>query len=263
MSHTSGKNEGDMKEKEIGIVVLCTNVYFILGIRFVKRFMHFYKGEYKIKFYIFTDVDPKDYLPDDINYEYVHTTNKSWVDGTNLKFVSIIKLEDCTSDYLYYFDADTNVNRDFTEEWFLGDSVGGQHYGDQGWMKENKGFDRNPRSKAYVPKDTKLPQMYYYGAFFGGTKEWMIKFCKLLISYQKADKTWGYEPGVNDESYINREFHFNPPSKVVATNQFGFLISDKGGIGETRNTSLNIDDLLKQAREFKDKVFDIRGKVLM
>ena len=106
--------------KKIGIVILCTNAYFVLGIRLVKRFMHFYKGNEEIIFYLFTDIDPKDYLPDNIKYEYIHTTNKSWTEGTNLKFVSILSLENMDVDFLFYFDADTNVDKDFTEEWFLG-----------------------------------------------------------------------------------------------------------------------------------------------
>lgn len=242
----------------IGIVVLCTNAYFILGIRFIKKFIHHYKGDKAIIFYMFTDKDPKDYLPDDIDYRYHHTTNKSWVDGTNLKFTSILKLENCEADYLFYFDADTNVDKDFTEEWFLGDMVGGQHYGDQSWMKNKKGFERNPKSKAYVPHNTKLPQMYFYGAFFGGTRDRMIQFCKLMRSYQLADKEWGYEPGVNDESYINREFHFNPPTKIVKTNEFRFLISDKGGVGQTRNMKLDLSKLLERAKELKNETFDIQ-----
>lgn len=247
----------------IGIVLLATNAYFILGIRFIKKFMHHYKGDKSIIFYFFSDKNPEDYLPGNIDYRYHYTNNDSWVDGTNLKFLSIIKLEKSEADYLFYFDADTNIDKDFTEEWFLGDMVGGQHYGDQSWMKDKKGFDRNPRSKAYVPRNTTLPQMYFYGAFFGGAKDNMVKFSKLMRSYQIADKQWGYEPGVNDESYINREFHFNPPTKIVKTNEFKFLISDKGGIGQTRDMKLNVSRLLDKAKELKNDVFDIQhGQII-
>lgn len=242
----------------IGIVVLCTNAYFLLGIRFIKRFMHHYKGDKSIIFYIFTDKDPKDYLPDDIDYRYHHTTNKNWVDGTNLKFVSILKLINCEADFIFYFDADTNVDKDFTEEWFLGDSVAGQHYGDQTWMKEKKGFERNPRSKAYIPFNTPLSQVYTYGAFWGGTREWVMNFCKTMLEWQKADKSWGYEPGTNDESFSNAYFHYNPPSKLVLCKDFKFLISDKGGIGETRNMNLDVSKLLEKVKELKNDIFDIQ-----
>lgn len=226
--------------------------------------MHHYKGDKTIIFYIFTDKDPEEYLPADIDYRYHYTTNRSWVDGTNLKFVSILKLENCEADYLFYFDADTNVDKDFTEEWFLGDSVAGQHYGDQTWMKEKKGFERNPRSKAYIPLNTPLPQVYTYGAFWGGTRKWVMNFCKTMLEWQKADKSWGYEPGTNDESFSNAYFHYNPPSKLVLCKDFKFLISDKGGIGETRKIDLDINELLNSLKINKYNHIDIRhGKVLI
>lgn len=225
--------------------------------------MHHYKGDKTIIFYIFTDKDPEEYLPADIDYRYHYTTNRSWVDGTNLKFVSILKLENCEADYLFYFDADTNVDKDFTEEWFLGDSVAGQHYGDQTWMKEKKGFERNPRSKAYIPLNTPLPQVYTYGAFWGGTRKWVMNFCKTMLEWQKADKSWGYEPGTNDESFSNAYFHYNPPSKLVLCKDFKFLISDKGGIGQTRDMNLNVSTLLNDIKSLRNKNFDIKnGKIV-
>lgn len=253
-----------LRVKNIGIVILATNSYFVLGIRLVKRFMEYYKGNEHIKFYFFSDNNPIDYLPTNIDIEYIHTENTDWVDGTNLKFSSILSLENkFNSDYLFYFDADTNVSNDFTEEWFLGDMVGGQHYGDMGWMKDNKAFDRNPNSMAYVPVDTELKQMYFYGAFFGGTFENMISFCKTMREYQLKDKEINYEPGVNDESYINKYFHYNPPSKIVMCGDFKFDISDKGGIGETRRTDLNVDELKEELLANRDKNINIScGKII-
>jgi hypothetical protein len=249
-------------KKNIGIVILATHSYFVLGIRLIKRFMHFYKGGYDITFYFFSDADPKDYLPDNIDVIYFPTYNKDWCEGTNLKFISILSIEKngvCKSDYLLYLDADTNVERDFTEEWFLGDMIGGQHYGDQTWMKKDKGFERNSISKAYVPVDTKLPQMYYFGAFFGGTKDNMMAFCKRLRQNQLADKVLRFEPGGHDEAYINQYFHFNPPSKVVLYKDFAFSISNKGGINDMRNMSNNVDHILKKLLTLKDSLIDIHS----
>lgn len=248
---------------KIGIVILATNAYFALGIRFIKKFMHHYKGDSKITFYFFSDEDPHSYLPDDINVEYHHVNHNHWVDATNDKFRSIISLVDCNSDYLYYFDADTSVSRNFTEEWFLGDLVGGEHYGNRGWLANGAGFDRYPQSKAYVPTDTSLPCTYHYGAFFGGKKDKVIEFCKTLREWQIEDKKIPYEPGVNDESYINAYFHYNPPM-TVSCEKFAFNISDKGGLGETRNTKLDINDLLSEMLFHKNDVYDIaNGKIVI
>ena len=252
---------------KIGIVILATNAYSVLGIRFIKRFMQFYKGEKEIIFFLFSDTDPEEYLPEDRKYKvnYIHTTNNTWVDGTNLKFTSILKLADKDVDYLVYFDADTNIDKEFTEDWFIGESVGGQHYGDQNHMlTEGRPFEKNPRSKAYIPHDTSLPQMYFYGAFFSFSKERMMKFCELMISYQKADREWGYEPGVNDESYINREFHYNPPEKTVMCKDFKFLVSDKGGIGDPRYMDLDVSKIKQDLLLHRNDNINIQnGKVIV
>ena len=239
----------------IGIVVLATNAYFVLGIRFIKKFMHHYKGDSQIKFYFFSDEDPKPYLLDNINVEYHYDKHTSWVDGTNSKFKNIVSLENCDSDYLYYFDADTNISKNFTEEWFLGDMVGGEHYGNRSWLSGSKGFDKNPASKAYVPLDTPLPCTYHYGAFFGGLKDKVIHFCIVLRQWQIEDKKIPYEPGVNDESYINAYFHYNPPT-TVPSDKFAFEISHKGGI-ETRDTKLDITKLKNDMLINKNNVIDI------
>ena len=72
-------------------------------------------------------------------------------------------------------------------------------------------------------------------------------------------------PAVNDESYINQYYHYNPPTRVVLLNEYKFNVSDKSGIGETRNTKLNIDSLLIDMMLNKDMPYTIlngRVKVL-
>lgn len=246
---------------KIGIVILATNAYFPLGIRFIKKFMYHYKGESAVKFYFFSDEEPQPFLQNNIDVEYHEVRHTSWVDATNDKFRSIISLANCDSDYLYYFDADTSVSRDFTEEWFLGDLVGGEHYGNRSWLKGGAGFDKNPVSKAYVPADTTLPCTYHYGAFFGGKKDRVVDFCKTLREWQIEDKKIPYEPGVNDESYINTYFHFNPPT-TVPCEKFAFEISHKGGIGETRNTKLDVAHLKQEMLLHKNDVYDIANNKL-
>jgi hypothetical protein len=256
---------------KIGIIILATNAYFCLGVRFIKRFMHFYKGDKSIAFFLFTNINPEDYVPDEYDVQYIHTENNNWVDGTNLKFTSILSLEKSNGEYsplsgithLFYFDADTNIDKEFTEEWFIGESVAGQHYGDLDWMKDVKGFERNPKSRAYVPYNTPLPQIYTYGAFWGGSVKWVIEFCKTMLAWQKADKQWGFEPGTNDESYSNCYFHHHPPEKLVLCKDFKFLISDKGGIMNMRNTHLDTSKLKRKLLAHKDDLIDIKDGIVV
>lgn len=243
---------------KIGICVIATNGYFVLGIRFIKRFMHFYNGYGQIKFYFFSDTDPAPYLLDSYDVKFIEQRHNNWTEGTNSKFTNIISLESEDVDYLYYFDADTNVNKYFDETWFLGDLVGGQHFADEGWMKDKKAYDRNPASKAYIPEITELPQMYYLGAFFGGIKDRVINFCKVLRSWQMEDQKIPYEPAVNDESYINKYFHIYKPATVMYKN-FAFVISDKGGIEDTRDSSLDTTLIKSILLEHKDKIINIQS----
>jgi len=248
-----------MKEKkEIGIILLATNAYFVLGLRFIRRFIYFYKGEADIKFYFFSDKDPCKLLPlNGVNVEYHPTSHNNWRDGTNSKFLNIIKLANCSSDFLYYFDADTNIQKPFTEDWFIGSLVGGEHYAARTTLSNGKGFDRNPRGNAYVPHNSNLPYIYHYGAFFGGTKENMIGMCKTLKIWQEKDQRINYEPPVNDESYINKFFHYED-HYVVPIEKFEFVVSDKGGLGNTRIMNLNIQPLIDVIALNRDELWDIQ-----
>jgi len=244
--------------KKIGIVVVATNSYFVLGIKFIKRFYHFYKGEDQVTFFFFSDTDPKGYLQDIIDIEYHYDSHADWVEGTNSKFKNIMKLKDKDVDYLFYVDADTSVNHNFDMSKLTGELVGGEHYGNRDWMKDSKPFDRNPASKAYVPEDTDLPQMYYYGAFFGGERVKFVELCELLRSWQIEDKKIPHEPPWNDESYLNKYFHYNQPH-VVTTENFPFLVSDKSGIGYTRSMTLDTSSVREQLKKYKDKLINISG----
>lgn len=247
---------------KIGIVILATNAYFVLGLRFIKRFIHHYKGGDNISFFFFSDTNPKPYLPDNIDVKFFEQRHKNWVDGTNSKFKNMILLENEDVDYLYYFDADTNVIKDFDGSWFIGDLVSGEHYGNKSWLKDGAGFDRNPKAMSYVPRDSPLPYTYRYGAFFGGTKENVIKMVKQLRDWQIADKSWGYEPPVNDESYINKYFHYNE-SKTIQCENFPFAVSDKGGLGQTRKVDLNIEKHKKSLLLNKNKLFNLVNNTLI
>jgi len=249
---------------KIGIVIIGTNAYFVLGINLIKKFAHYYKGDCKITFYFFSDTDPKDYLPDNIDVQYINQKHDSWLNATNSKFTNMMSLEDCDSDYLIYLDADTSISREFTEDWMIGDTIGFEHFGNNGWMKEVKGYDRNPLSRAYIPLDTPLFQMYFHGCLFGGKKEKIIEVCKVLYNNQLEDKKIYYEPCVNDESYINQYYHYNPPSHTIYLDKYMFNVSDKGGIEDYRNVNVNLDHLKAEMLVNKNNLYDFQnGKLIV
>ena len=251
----------------IGIVVIATNQYLPLGVRFIKRFSHFYKGTGEILFFLFSNEPVQELLPESIRhvrYEQVHT---SWQDGTNSKFSNILK---CIWEYkdvlshIFYFDADTNINVDF-EDWFVKDGlVGGEHFGNRSFLSGGKGFDRNPKSHCYVPESSNLQYTYHYGAFFGGSVDEVGAMCEDLMMRQDIDHSVGYEAPVNDESYINYYFHFNPPH-TIPTEQFKFMVSDKGGLDKSlggMRVAKAASIPIAQLQELKYDLFNIEnGKI--
>jgi len=77
---------------DIGIAIVATNSYFVLGIRFIKKFIHHYKGDKKIRFFFFSDTNPFEYIQDEVDVVYIPEIHFNRVDGTNSKFKNIITL---------------------------------------------------------------------------------------------------------------------------------------------------------------------------
>lgn len=248
---------------KIGIAVLATNGYFLLGCRFINRFHHFYKGDADIIFYFFGNKLPYDHVPSLANVRYYDVAPSDWVSTVNTKYANMIRVSDPV-DYLYFFDADTNINNDFNESWFIGDMVAGQHWGHINTPIENLPFDRYDKSSCYIPLDSPLEQKYYYGAFFGGTKENVFKFCNEMIVCQIKNRGIGHEPLVNDDSYTNYYFHYNPPTKVIPATEFEFAISCKGGLDIERRHWVSFPDEEEIFLKNKNKLLNIQhGDVLV
>lgn len=253
------------KKNKILICIVGTNSYLPLAIRFIKKFIHHYKGKSKIHFSLFTDECPKKFLSDKEAFcvSYTEQHHDSWVNGINSKFRNILQsLENHPSDYVFYFDADTSISHDFDESWFLGRVVAGEHFSNRESMVAFKPFDQYPRSSCYVNPLSNLHREYYYGAFFGGETICVKNICLTIIRWQDYNKKIKHEPIWNDESYLNAYLHYNKPTRIIPTEDFAFHVSNKGDLGYTRNVKLNISELKEEMIKNKDSVYDItEGKV--
>lgn len=229
----------------IHIIIICTNKYFNLGIRLINNYNTYYNGNQKIIYHVFTDKNPDNFINKYIEYKYYPTIHRTWQESTNSKFKSILQVLDTYNNlnednYIYYLDADTNIIKYFNDDILLGDLVGAEHFDNNTRMKDEKDYDRNILSKAYVPYETQLFQMYFHAAFFGGKLNNIKNLCKTIIENQIYDKIiLNYEPIWNDESYINNYFHYFPPTKIIYYEDFPFIISDKDGMDDQRSFIYN------------------------
>lgn len=154
--------------------------------------------------------------------------HKDWVSAVNDKYDCILSIRGVEpDDHVFWIDADTNLKKPLPD--ITGDLVGCQHFGDQTWMAKTKNFDLNPASTCYVPRDTKLPQMWYMGCLHGGKWSVVQRMYTMLKNLTLRNRQIGHEPGVNDESYLNWYFHYCPPTRVIPWAEFPFIVSDKGG----------------------------------
>lgn len=235
----------------IGIIITATNNYFPLGLRFVHRYLRFSKQADETLFFFFSERDPSEYLKqhESTKVIWIKTEHKNWLEGVNNRFKNTVEfIFGKDIDYIYNIDSDTNFNKHFELPKVNG-IVAGEHFGNNTWMKDRKGYDRNPQSMAYIPEDTKLPQMYYLGAFWGGEILKVKEMCSALHSWQLEDRKINYEPGVNDESYLNKYFHYNPPDYTILYKDFPMMVSCKGGIQNIRLYDSNqINNLLNNIK---------------
>ena len=198
----------------IAFSLVATNCYFTLGLRFLSRFNRFYTGESKVKFFLFSDQDPRDYIPDSMDVTYIPFVHDDWLEATNSKPKLLLGLleenqRNHSFDYLYHVDADTNMDKEFDEDWFIGDMVGFKHF--MSGMKEEKigqsdyGYDRNPKSSCYIPLDTPHPHEYYHACFYGGKVNNMMEMCKQLKKQQECNDSIGCEAREVKHDYPSKE----------------------------------------------------------
>jgi hypothetical protein len=211
--------------KKICLLIVATNVYFILGVRFINKWNKLYKGNNNIHFHFVSDQNPFEYLPNDINnvtYENVESV-EDWTYNSMLRLYKTLELKDKDYDQIYWFDADTNIDYVFEDNW-VGDLVSYIHgYKMMVWMTTNA------RSSSFIPFEKNLD--YYQACFWGGNKDIVIDACEKSLLLYEYDKAIDYVPSWADEKYLNKYFYFKRPSKSFKQGQLPFRVADKGRQG--------------------------------
>lgn len=245
----------------INFFIIATNRYLPLGIRLAKKLPIFYSGRSNLEIHIVSNYNIYDYINpyiENVKINHIYQEHSSWRDATNSRYNTIKSFKFDPQDYVYYIDADTNLTKSFNDESFVGEVVATEHFDNRGRLKINKAYDRNSLSKAYISKDTHLPQTYFHGAFWGGRFEYIKLMAAICKKWQDFDQEIQYEPSVNDESYLNKFFHIYPPSKIIEIWQFPFAVSCKGGIAHGRTVSVEYEYLNELAR-LRDSTIEILG----
>ena len=201
---------------KILILTIATNKY----IQFVERLYdnieeNFLNG-HDIQGLLFTEHDVE--TSDNIKVSQIE--HEDWPMPTLKRYNYFIKEKEFISqfDYCYYFDVDMGIVGKVGDE-ILGDLVATMHPYQSFYPKEQRTYDRNPQSHAYVPQG-KEGELYYAGGFNGGSTEKFLEMSKVIAERVTDDLQRGVIALWHDESQMNRYLIDNPPTLSLTPSYF-------------------------------------------
>ena len=149
------------------------------------------------------------------NIKISQIDHESWPMPTLKRYNYFMKEAEHISkyDYCFYFDVDMGLVAKVGDE-VLSDLVATMHPYQSFSPKEQRSYDRNPLSLAYVsPGDE--GEHYYAGGFNGGKTEEFLKMSKVISDRVTKELERDIIPLWHDESHMNRYLIDNPPSLTL------------------------------------------------
>ena len=193
---------------KILILTIATNKY----IQFVERLYdniedNFLNG-HEIQGLLFTEHDVE--TSDNIKVSQIE--HEDWPMPTLKRYNYFMKEKDYISqfDYCYYFDVDMGIIGKVGDE-VLSDLVATMHPYQSFYPKEQRTYDRNPKSLAYVPSGEE-GELYYAGGFNGGSTKRFLEMAEVLADRVTKDLENDVIALWHDESQMNRYLIDNPPT---------------------------------------------------
>jgi len=193
---------------KICILTIATNKY----IQFVERLLdnieeNFLNG-HEIQCLLFTDHEVE--TSDNVRVSQIE--HESWPMPTLKRYNYFVKEKEFISqfDYCFYFDVDMGLVDKVGDE-VLSDLVATMHPYQSFYPKEERSYDRNEKSLAYVPVG-KEGELYYAGGFNGGSTKRFLEMAEVLADRVTKDLNNGVIALWHDESQMNRYLIDNPPT---------------------------------------------------
>jgi len=193
---------------KICILTIATNKY----IQFVERLLdnieeNFLNG-HEIQCLLFTDHEVE--TSDNVRVSQIE--HESWPMPTLKRYNYFVKEKEFISqfDYCFYFDVDMGLVDKVGDE-VLSDLVATMHPYQSFYPKEERSYDRNEKSLAYVPVGEE-GELYYAGGFNGGSTKRFLEMAEVLADRVTKDLNNGVIALWHDESQMNRYLIDNPPT---------------------------------------------------
>ena len=163
---------------------------------------------HEIECLLFTDHEVE--VSDNVRVSQID--HEPWPMPTLKRYNYFVKEKEFISqfDYCFYFDVDMGLVDKVGDE-VLSDLVATMHPYQSFHKKEERTYDRNPASLAYVPYGEE-GEHYYAGGFNGGSSKRFLEMAEVLADRVTKDLENGVIALWHDESQMNRYLIDNPPT---------------------------------------------------
>ena len=196
---------------KILILTIATNKYIQFVERLYDNIEEKFLNGHQIQGLLFTehDVETSD------NIKVSQIDHEPWPMPTLKRYNYFVKEKEFISqfDYCYYFDVDMGIVDKVGDE-VLDDLVATMHPYQSFYPKEQRTYDRNPKSLAYVPPGEE-GELYYAGGFNGGSTKRFMEMAEILADRVTKDLENDVIALWHDESQMNRYLIDNPPTKSL------------------------------------------------
>lgn len=193
---------------KICILTIATNKYIDFVERLLENVEENFLNGHEINCLLFTnhDVETSD------NIRVCQIDHEPWPMPTLKRFNYFVKEKDwiLEHDYCFYLDVDMAIVAKVGDE-ILSDLVATMHPYQSFYPKEQRSYDRNPKSLAYVAPGEE-PENYYAGGFNGGSTKRFIEMAEVLADRVTKDLENDVIALWHDESQMNRYLIDNPPT---------------------------------------------------
>jgi histo-blood group ABO system transferase len=193
----------------VGLLLIATGKYeqFVQPLLDSER-KYFLPG-HKVTFFLFTDSSRWTKEPDVVTTFQKH---EPFPNPTLKRYETFVTHKElfATMDYLFYCDVDMLFVSTVGDE-ILSALVATIH---PGFLGARGTPETRKESTACIHEHEKL--VYYSGAFNGGERDQFLKMCEVLSHNIQTDLNNRILAIWHDESYTNRYFVDNPPTKVLS-----------------------------------------------
>lgn len=245
--------------KKIGILYICTGDYVLFWNDFYESFEKYFCKNSEIHYFIFSDKEIDFSEKENIYFHKIQ--HQPWPLITLLRFHTFlsIKHELQNMDYLYFFNSNMQCTKEIFEDEILPFNnkklVFVQHPGYLSTKKYQIPYDRNKKSKAYVPYN--IGGTYVIGAVEGGESEAFLSMCEELKSNINEDLKNNVIARWHDESHLNHFINTNISYRLLDSGfcyPVGFDVPfEKKIIGVSKEAKFDINKF--RVADYKRKTF--------